>query len=193
MYDIVTILLRLLLGYMWICTHQLKDFAGLQDIQMMPSCFPDTWSKHSHLQAHPVPDSSSDKKSMPSSLVSFSVSASPSFILKRLYINASCHVWPTSAEHSGCHTWVRDGGLGEDGRSECKQSLSLHCHWGRDALCVCVRLRPQDKNVFDIACNCVMFTLLVSEGTCISKQAFDCRCWWGEAFLWASSERQQEV
>lgn len=56
-------------------------------------------------------------------------------------------------------------GSGEDGRSECKQSLSLNCHWGSGALCVCVRPRPQDKNVFDIVCNCVMFTLLVSEQT----------------------------
>lgn len=84
-------------------------------------------------------------------------------------------------------------GSGGKGRSEGKHSLSLRCHWGRDALCVCVRLRPQDKNVFDIACNCVMFTLLVSEGACIGKQELDCRSWWGEAFLPASRERQQEV
>lgn len=84
-------------------------------------------------------------------------------------------------------------GSGEDGRSECKQSLSLNCHWGSGALCVCVRPRPQDKNVFDIVCNCVMFTLLVSERVCISKQAFDCQLWWGEAFLSEFNERQQEV
>ncbi len=136
---------------------------------------------------------SSDKKSIPLSLVTFSVSASPSLISQWLYINASCHVWPTSAGRPGRHTWVRDAGLWEDGRSECKQSLSLRCHRGRDALCVCVGLRPQDKNVFDIVCNCVMFTLLVSEGACIGKQAFDCRLWRGEAFLWAFNERQQEV
>lgn len=81
-------------------------------------------------------------------------------------------------------------GSGKMWRSECKQSLSLHCHRGRDALCACVGLRPQDKNVFDIVCNCVMFTLLVSEGVCIGKQAFDCWLWRGEEFLWASNERQ---
>lgn len=101
---------------------------------------------------------------MAPSLVIFSVSASPSFISKWLRINTSCHAWPTPAGCSGRHTWVRDRGHGEDGRSECKQSLSLNCQRGSGALGDSARLRPQDKNVFDIVCNCVMFALLVSGG-----------------------------
>lgn len=51
---------------------------------------------------------------------------------------------------------------------------------------VCVRgPGSQDKNVFDIVCNCVMFTLLVSEGACISKQAFDCQARWGQGIPFA--------
>lgn len=63
--------------------------------------------------------------------------------------------------HLGYHTWVRDGGVGEDVRSETLQTESvstLSLREGR-SLCVCVGLRLQDKNVFDIACNCVMFVL----------------------------------
>lgn len=56
-------------------------------------------------------------------------------------------------------------GHGEDGRSECKQSLSLNCQLGSGALCDSAGLRAQDKNVFDIVCNCVMFALLVSGGS----------------------------
>lgn len=63
------------------------------------------------------------------------------------------------------HAWVRDRGHGEDGRSECKQSLSLNCQLGSGALCDSAGLRAQDKNVFDIVCNCVMFALLVSGGS----------------------------
>lgn len=55
---------------------------------------------------------------------------------------------------------------------------------GRCAPRVRVGLSLQDKNVFDIACNCVMFTLLISEGSYISKQAFDCHVGGGGAFLW---------
>lgn len=171
-------------GVLHMCSYESVQIQQLKgDFTEGLFVLPDTWSKRSDLHTHPGPVSSSDKKSMPLSLVIFSVSASPSFISKWLYINASCHVWPTSAGHSVWHTWVRDRGLGEDGRSECKQSLSPIFHWGSGTLCVCVRLRPQDKNVFDIVCNCVMFTLLVSEGACISKQAFDCQLWWGEGFL----------
>lgn len=129
---------------------------------------------------HPGPVPGSDAKSMPHSLVIFSVSASPSFISRWLYINATCHVWPTLAGASGpTHLGQGRRARREDGRSERKQSLSLSCQPGSGALWVCVRPRPQDKNVFDIVCNCVMFTLLVSEGACISKQPFDCRLWSG--------------
>ena len=116
----------------------------------------------SDVQTDPGPET---RKSMPPSLVIFSVSASPSFISKWLRINGFCHVWPTLAGCSGRHTWVRDRGHGEDGRSECKHSLSLNCQLGSGALSDSVSLRPQDKNVFDIVCNCVMFALLVSEGS----------------------------
>jgi hypothetical protein len=44
-----------------------------------------------------------------------------------------------------------------------------------------VRLRLQDKNVFDIGCNCVMFAPLVSKGARIGKHPFDRR---RAAFLW---------
>lgn len=47
--------------------------------------------------------------------------------------------------------------------------------------------------MFDIVCNCVMFALLVSEGVCISKQAFDCQLWKGEAFLVEFSERPRSL
>lgn len=96
--------------------------------------------------------------------------------------------WPTSAgrsvpTHPGqgrrargrCEIWVQ---------TESVSTLSL-----REGC----SLRPQDKNVFDIVCNCVMLTLLVSGGGWIGKQAFDCRLWRGEAFLWASDERSLDT
>lgn len=147
----------------------------------MPISFLDTWMLRSANRAWPC-FKERRKKSIPPSLVIFSVSASPSFISKWLHINASCHVWPGLTGRSGRHAWVRDRGHGEDGRSECKQSLSLSCQLGSGALCDSARLRSQDKNVFDIVCNCVMFALLVSGGVCISKQAFDCQLRRSEAF-----------
>lgn len=104
-----------------------------------------------------------------------------------IYINASCPVWLTLTESLNWHAWVRDGGLGEDGRSECKQSLSLCRCWEGDALAARVRLGPQDKNVFDIVSNCVIFALLVSERGCVSNQVFKCQLWQGVGFLSGSN------
>lgn len=59
------------------------------------------------------------RKSMPPSLLTFRVSASPCFLFllsffflsqNPLYINTCCHVRPTSTGRCGCHTRVRDGG-----------------------------------------------------------------------------------
>ena len=59
------------------------------------------------------------------------------------------------------------------------QPTALLCRGEGGSLCV--RLRLQDKNVFDIGCNCVMFALLVSKGAKIGKHPFDRR---RAAFLW---------
>lgn len=125
------------------------------------------------------------KKSMAPSLLTLCVTASPCFFFLSqnwLCIDVCCHVRLTSTWRCSRHTRVRDGGLGGKmgGLSANRVSLWIVTEGG-DALPVRVRLRPQDKNVFDIACNCVMFALLVSEGACISKQASDCHfcvCWW---------------
>lgn len=106
-----------------------------------------------------------DTKSMSLSLVIFSVSASPS-----LSQNGCISMLPVMSGLlrrgvQGRHTWVRDGGHWEDGRSGGKQSLSLGCQRGSGTLGDSARLRPQDKNVFDIVCNWVMFALLVSGGS----------------------------
>lgn len=135
------------------------------------SVFSDTWGQ---ISAYTSCSSSQPWQiiNVPTSLVTYSVSSSPSF---SFFISKCSEQWFLSRltnfdRASGLSHLGQGRGPGEDVRSEHKQSLSLHCHWGRGDLSVCVGLRPQDKNVFDIACNCVMFTLLVSEGACISKQ-----------------------
>lgn len=73
------------------------------------------------------------------SLFTFSVSASPQFYLKMVVYQCILSCVSDFGGRSGCLTWVTDGELWEDGRSECKHSLSLHCHneggvcvWGWD-------------------------------------------------------------
>lgn len=104
----------------------------------------------------------------------------PLFISRRLYQCYLSCLTDFGVVSRPTHLGQGRGASVEDGGSECKQSLSLNRQPGSSAICVCVwGPGPQDKNVFDIVCNCVMFTLLISEGACISKQAFDCRPWWG--------------
>lgn len=82
--------------YTWIYLHTIYLIIIKDCLYQKLCCFVffDTWTK----KTHPVPVSSSDKKSMPPPHCSHLVSVPLPvfkffFIVKRLYINVSCHVW----------------------------------------------------------------------------------------------------
>lgn len=128
--------------YTWIYLHTIYLIIIKDCLYQKLCCFVffDTWTK----KTHPVPVSSSDKKSMPpppphcSHLVSVPLPVFKFFFYRKTVVYQCILSCLTSAEHSGCHTWVTDRGLGEDGKFECKHSLSLHCHTEGGTLSVSV-------------------------------------------------------
>lgn len=118
----------------------------------------------SDLQTDPCSAWSGDKRSMPLSLVIFSVSASPSLsqngCISILLVMSRQLRRGVQADTPGSGT-EGTGKMGDLGANR----VCLYAVSEGVALSVTARLRPQDKNVFDIVCNWVMFALLVSGGS----------------------------